>query len=174
MGWCAKIYCFSGGLSSVGGCCSPPARENNSVVRAAPAHCPRIFSELPPSSRCFPGRVIPLLCARHLPLWDQKQLYLPPPYSFSSFLSFTVWLFACYCISCSASLCPPSPINPHLPPISAHSIVSLSPFIPTFPLISAHSIVSGRTFKLTRPDARRGECGVLWYPKGEDISIHRR
>ena len=54
-----------------GGGCSPPARENNSLVRAAPAHCPRIFSELPPSSRCFPGRVIPLLYARHLPLWDE-------------------------------------------------------------------------------------------------------
>ena len=42
-----------------------------------------------------------------------------------------------------------------------HCAFTPPPIYPNLPLISAHSIVSGRTFKLTRPDAKRGEFGVL-------------
>ncbi len=82
-GWCAKIYCFSGVRKGVRS--SLREKKNNSLVRAAPAHCPRIFSELSPSSRCFPGRVILLLCACFLPL---KELLQPPSHPFCLLLLF--------------------------------------------------------------------------------------
>ena len=153
MGWCAKFFCWSGGE---GGLFTP--RERKTILWSVPR---------PPIVRGF---------SRNCPL---------PPVVFRAG-SFHYCMRATFPFGIN--------INSTLPRILSHlfclllydylpAIVSLTPLhcaftpppiYPNLPLISAHSIVSGRTFKLTRPDAKRGEFRCVMLSKGEDISVHRR
>ena len=147
MGWCAKIYCLSeeGG----GGVVHPPREKTilwsvprPPIVRGFSRNCP-----LPPV--VFRAGSFHYCMRATFPFGMNNNSTLP------RILSHLFCLLLYDYLPAIVSLTP------------LHCAFTPPPIYPNLPLISAHSIVSGRTFKLTRPDAKRGEFGVLCYPRGK-------